>query len=299
MKFLLTICLLMIAVSCSKESRDTNLTKIPKTILEIQSSPAWNHGRIEPRLSANSFATKSVFDEDRNLIYREQCNAGGKVEWREFYKYDAGGNQAEVRYYRFKVKRFTKRRVNSYDSLNNLVASNTYDEYGNKLEMQTVSFGIDGSKAVSTYSPVNGKFVPASLSVFNAQTQNIENRFYSYGNLITAEINYFDESGHLAQRTQFHQERNEEKTILFEYDSLNNTTEAITLNNNSMMESKVTTICDEHQNPVKIFTYGFHGDLREYEHHVYEYNEWGDWTKETTFKNRKPVSVRTRIIEYY
>jgi hypothetical protein len=293
-----TVGLAWLAISCGGQEGNPSSPGVPKVIMELECDPVWRNGEIKAKISERSFVTKSVFDPESRPLYCERYNSRGQIEWREFYQYDAKGNLLETRFYRFR-KVLTSRQINVYDSVNNLVEKNTYDEYGNILERESIVYGPDGSKTVHVNKPVNGALIPSSVSVYDARRQNIENRSFSYGNLISTEFNYYDERGQLAQRTQFHRPRNEERTMLFEYDSANYVTKTTTLNSNMMMVSRESTTYDDHWNVWKVFTYGVNGGVKAWSHHAYKYNEHGHWTEDIAYRNGKPVSMRTRIIEYH
>ncbi len=270
-----------------------------RNILESNHDPIENEGGVEylPEISEHSVIIKSVFNRKGDVLNHAQFNSRGTIAGRVINTYDEKDNLVESVMY--DNKGISGKRINKFNSLNRLIESEEFDAYDKKIEKQTVRFDSRNSKIVLVHKWGNGIFIKTSESLYNEQDQNIENFYFSDNTLIRKEINQYDSQGNRIETIQYYPSKNEERTVHFKYDSLHNVVESVVFNNSLMIESKVITNYDVQHNIVEQFTYGIKGNLKEYVKHRYEYDETGHWTKDITFINKKPVSVRIRKIEYY
>ena len=270
-----------------------------RNILESNHDPIENEGGVDylPEISEHSVIIKSVFNRKGDVLNYAQFNSRGTIAGRVINTYDEKDNLVESVMY--DNKGISGKRINKFNSLNRLVESEEFDAYDRKIEKQTVRFDSRNCKIVLVHKWGNGTFIKTSESLYNEQDQNIENFYFSDNTLIRKEINQYDSQGNRIETIQYYPSKNEERTVHFKYDSLHNVVESVVFNNSLMIESKVITNYDVQHNIVEQFTYGIKGNLKEYVKHRYEYDETGHWTKDITFINKKPVSVRIRKIEYY
>ena len=270
-----------------------------RNILESNHDPIENEGGVDylPEISEHSVIIKSAFNRKGDVLNYAQFNSRGTIAGRVINTYDEKDNLVESVMY--DNKGISGKRINKFNSLNRLIESEEFDAYDKKIEKQTVRFDSRNSKIVVVHKWGNGTFIKTSESLYNEQDQNIENFYFSDNTLIRKEINQYDSQGNRIETIQYYPSKNEERTVHFKYDSLHNVVESVVFNNSLMIESKVITNYDVQHNIVEQFTYGIKGNLKEYVKHQYEYDETGHWTKDITFINKKPVSVRIRKIEYY
>ena len=292
---------IVIILSCDrKEALTTERSqKQIKIIIESMHNPIEIDGEVEslPEISEHSFIIKSVFNRNGDLLNNAQFNSRGNIEGRVIHTYDEKNNLVESVMY--DIKGISGRRIYKFDDLNKLIESDDFDAYEKKIGKQTIRFDSGDRKMVVVHKWGNGTFVKTSESLYNQHDQNIENLYFSDNRLIRKEINQYDSQGNRIETIQYYPSKNEQRTVHFKFDSLHNLIETVVLNSSLMIESKVITNYDEQHNIMELFTYGIKGNLKEYVKHRYEYDETGNWTKDITFINKKPVSVRIRKIEYY
>lgn len=141
--------------------------------------------------------------------------------------------------------------------------------------------------------------VKTSESFFDEKDNNVENNYFTDARLTGKEINRFDIRGNRIETIIQYPVKKEERITHYKYDSLNNNIETIVLNGSLMIESKIMARFDDRHNVVELASYGIKGNVKERIRHHYEYDGEGNWIKDITFINKKPVSVRVRKIEYY
>lgn len=296
------VCLGVTFVSCENiETR--NHTPEPekkiKVIMETMHDPIEIDGVVDnhPEISNNSFISQSVFDTKGNLLRKDQFNSRGNREWRMIFKYDKLNNLTESTTYHFKA--VTSKRIYKYNTSNKLLESNAFDEKGKNTEQEIVQLDSNGQTIKAMYSFEKGALVKTSESYIDEKGNNVENYYFTDGRLTGKEINQYDLFGNrIETKLQFPLKR-EERITHYKYDSLNNNIETIVLNGSLMIESKIITRFDDRHNVVELIQYGLKGNVKERITHRYEYDLEGNWIKDITFVNKKPVSVRVRKIEYY
>lgn len=279
--------------------QETNsLTPKIKTIIESVHDPIKNSGALEhaPEVAENSITTRTSFNQKGQLVSVYKYNSRGNLESREVFHYDEKGNIIETLQY--ELKNLKKRKINSYDAKNQLIESKSYNAEGKNIEKLTVQF-INDIKTIITYEWINGSFQKTSTQSFNSLKQNIENLNFERSALIRKEANHFDQEGNLIVAIESYPFRKEETIVHYKYDSSQNRIESITLNSSKVIEAKQINTYNEKRLIVDQFTYGLLGNLKEHLKHVYEYDKVGNWTKDVTFINKKPVLIKIRKIEYY
>lgn len=290
-------------LSCERNETKNLITDQPqrqiRSIIESTHDPIDNTGGLEfrPEISENSFITQSIFKDNGDPINIDRFDARGNLSSRLVHFYDEKENPIETVTY--ELSGVLGKRVNKFNTSNQLIESNAFDAYGKNISRRTIRFDREGNKVEVVYLLVNGAFFKTSESLYNEKGQNIENNHYSNKTLIHKEINRFDQQSNRIEARQFYPLKMEERITQFKYDGDNNITETVVLNSSLLVESKVTTTYDDKHQVVELFTFGITGNLKEHVKHQYEYDEVGNWTKEITFINNKPVSVRIRNIEYY
>lgn len=248
-------------------------------------------------ISKNSFITQSSFDQRGNLLSKDQFNSSGNREWRTIWKYDERGNLTESATYHFKAA--TSKRVNKYNAANKLMESNAFDETGKNTQQEIVKSDSSGRTMKVMYLFEKGILVKTSEGFFDEKGNNVENHYFTDTRLTGKEINRFDNRGNRVETIIQYPVKKEERITHYKYDSLNNTIETIALNGSLMIESKIIVRYDDQHNVVELVSYGIKGNVKERIGHHYEYDGEGNWIKDITFENKKPVSVRVRKIEYY
>ena len=302
LKYLSVFCLGVAFVSCEnietrKQTHEPE--KKIKAIMETMHDPTEFDGVVDnrPEISKNSFITQSAFDAKGNLLSKDQFNSSGNREWRTIFNYDKHGNLTENFTYHFKT--ITGSRVNRFNDLNKLVERNSYDENGKNTVREIVQLDSNGQTISVMYSFEKGALVKTSESYIDEKGNNVENHYFTDGRLTGKEINQFDPNGNRIQTSLQYPLKREERITHYKYDSLNNNIETIVLNGSLIIESKIMARYDDRHNVVELVRYGIKGNVKERIRHRYEYDEEGNWIKDITFVNKKPVSVRIRKIEYY
>ncbi len=302
MKYLSAIYLAM-AFSCDRKETGNLIVELSqqqiKVIMETLHDPLEIDGVVDhsSEISKNSFITQSSFDPKGKLLSKDQFNSSGNREWRTIYKYDEQGNLIEHATYHYKA--VTSKRVYKYNALNKLIESNTFDENGKNTERENIQSDSNGHTKSVMYTFEKEMLVKTSESFFDEKNNNVENHYFTDARLTGKEINRFDARGNRVEAIVQYPEKKEERITHYKYDSLNNNIETIALNGSLMIESKMIARYDDRHNVVDLVRYGIKGNVKERIGHHYEYDEEGNWIKDITFVNKKPVSVRVRKIEYY
>jgi len=299
-KHLSHVCLLIIFFACESEVRTSDRPqKQIRVIMESTHDPIKDaDGKgYSPEIAENSFVTKSLFNRDGILLSNEQFDVRGNSVDKEVYQYDEKNNLVEIVTYH--LINVSGKRVNKFDAMNRLIEWNEFDAYGNHTGKQTTRLDEDGNKIETMYSVIKDRLHKKSEYHYNSLGQNVENDYFLNSMVMRKETNRFDQLGNKVEHIQYNLARSEERITHFKYDSLNNVIESVMLNGNLLIESKVLATYDDKHNVLRQFTYGISGNLKEYVRHRYEYDEVGNWTKDITFIDGSPVSVRIRKIEYY
>jgi hypothetical protein len=302
-KCLSSVCLVAVILSCERRETENPIPeqsqKQIKSIMETIHDPLELDGVVDYRseISKNSFITQTAFDPRGNLLSKDQFNSSGNREWRTIWKYDGQGNPIESATYHFKSA--ISKRVNKYNSANKLIESNAFDETGKNVEREIARSDSTGHAMRVVYSFEKGMLVKTSESFYDENDKNVEIYYFTDERLIGKEINRFDSRGNRIETIIQYPVKKEERITHYKYDSLNNNIETIVLNGSLMIESKTMVRYDAQHNVVELVSYGIKGNVKERIRHHYDYDGEGNWIKDITFINKKPVSVRIRKIEYY
>lgn len=295
--------LLPIVLSCDpKESQHTgegSLTKPIKTLVESVHEPMDDSDGLEyyPEMAPQSNIVKTFFDKRGNILFREKYNSKGALLAKETNRYEQNGSLLEQVVYHYKS--IASRKVYVYDAAQRLIESQEFNGDGKYIGRELVKYDVQGNWTIARYRSSNGVFVKVAESYFTESGTNPENIQYTNNRISSRELNRFDSIGQRIESIVTSPLKENDQIIYYQYDSLGNNTERVELNSSAIVEAKIRTTYDQQRNIRDVFTYGIKGSLKERIKHVYEYDEFGNWTKDVVFLNRKPTTVHIRKIEYY
>ena len=270
-----------------------------KSVTESDHDPEENDRNLahEPEISANSFITKSEFNQKGNLLKKEQYNDRGKLEWREVYTYDEVGQLLEMVSYHF--KKVSIRRICKYGKENPLVECNDFEGGGKNTKRQIVKKETNGHTIVWDYVLTQSMLIKTSEGIFDQNESNIKNSYFSDGRLLATEENQYDMFGNRVESMRSDVLNGSQRITHFKVDRKNNAIETLILDGNLFIESRIVTRYNDQHHLVEQLTYGIKGNLKESVLHLYEYDGFGQWIKDITVINKKPISVRVRKLEYF
>lgn len=279
-------------------SSEQSVKKI-KSIIESFHDPVEGSGVVEytPESSEDSFVRQLFFNPQGNLVRTDRFNSYGNLEWSEVLTYNKKGNVIEKTV--FQLKKIVSKQKYTYNAMNKLIESSTFDENGKIVKKQMLEVDSAGSTVENRYSLMHNSFAKTATIVFDKLDHHIESYQFTNERIVQEEHNLFDEQGNCIENIQYYPAKKKEKITRYKYDTHHNAIETIVLNSSQMIESKVMARYDDRNNLRESFTYGIQGNLKEYLSHVYEYDEAGNWTKDIRFINKKPISVEVRKIVYY
>jgi hypothetical protein len=270
-------------------------------------------------------ATKTIFkyDGEGNLVAKNDYKADGSLDDSSFYIVDPRGSRIDI--YTYKADgSLESSSTSEYNLLGNIVESsetvkgklksrNTfdYDDKGN--ETQEIGYGPDGK--------VKWKEI-LSYDVNNNLTEVID---YKQDDSFAAKYRYgYDKQGYMAEEDEYHIENSpEHKRTTTRYDSKGHALEInkfnenrrlisqikldnmglhladIRYNEDGSLQSVVARKYDEWANETLGDRFFTKDSVRQKYRYDYEYDKTGNWIKNTTFKNDKPLQATERKIEYY
>jgi hypothetical protein len=245
----------------------------------------------------DSFITKLSFNESGQVVKEEKFNSKGVLGSSLLRKYDNRGTNYETQL--FHLKKLFGRIINKYDSSGNLVASEEIDPNGTIRQQQKSAVDNNQNRVLTTYQILHAQPVKTDEVTFDSQNHIVKSESFTNGQLVYTEINEYDERGNQIGSVKQYHLKKDRKIFQYKYDQNNCRIEMVILDRNFMIESRVAYKYDAFHNPLKTFTYGTDGTLREVKSDSYQYDEAGNWIKKTTFLNGKPVLVTIRNIEYF
>jgi hypothetical protein len=299
MKILLIPFIGLIVFACGKkaENHKPPARKI-KTMLETFHDPINRTGEFEyeAKIKEDTYMYSSLFNEDGVLIQKSRFNFRGNLEIKTIFKYDKNGNNIEMISYDSKGNLLSKT-INAFDSSGKLIQSDETAD-AKVISKQTSAVDTAGNRKVTFYERRSGGFVVTLENRFDKNDNNVGSSHYVDGVLKNQEHRNHDANGNVTEYVLFDPSKQEEIITRYEYDKSNRKIGEVVLKN-LMVTSKVMFKYDARNNLSDSFTYGMLGNMVVHEKHVYQYDEEGNWTRQTILINNKPTSVIVHQIEYY
>ena len=246
----------------------------------------------------NSIVTESAFNKRGALIRKSVFNTMGNLEKKSTFKYDQAGNLLEATHYGLNNV-VTGKEANRYNSQNKLIEHTETGANEKIINRQDIQRNDDGTAIIRSYVLARGRFVKVKESGINEREQNIWNAYFTNGTMTASDTSGYDANHNRVEEIYYDLKKNEKTVTQYKYDNRKNITGAIELNNNLMISSKVLSKYDAQDNLVETLTYGMLGNVIKHVRHTYEKDDAGNWTRDITIINSKPVSVTLHRIEYY
>jgi hypothetical protein len=270
-------------------------------------------------------AVRSIYkyDDQGNLTGKNDYKADGSLDDSSFYKVDSKGSRVD--YYTYKadgvLESHTVSEYNIHGDLIELTeyvkdkfksrTTYTYDSNGN--ETDEVGFGEDGKikwKEVLSYDE-SGRL-----------TEVVD---YKEDDSFDARFTYrYDTRGNLAEETEYHSDTSSlNKRTTTKYDLKGEPVEInhfnqhgrlinqikvdnfglhftdIAYNPDGVLKSVISRKYDDKANEIEDDRFFTKDSVRVKYNYKFEYDKTGNWTKNTTSKNGKPIQLTERQIEYY
>jgi hypothetical protein len=298
MKYLSFVLIGFAAFSCEQKRKNEPTGKI-KVLTESIHEPMDKKDPLSynPRISENSYLIKSFFSRQGLLLQKSSYNSKGYLELKSVYKYDNKGNNLECAVFNTSGV-LSGLTTNRFSSSNYLVESSNTNAEGKIISKQEMNLDSAGNHVLITYVSIMSRLTKTIEKVFDRNDKLRETNYFNHEKLKLKEINTSDSVDNVIECIQSDLLKNNQVITRYKYDDQNNKIEAIILKSN-LIVTKTIYRYDERNNLVEVLMYGVMGNVTSHEKHLYEYDDYGNWTKQIISLNNKPTSVIIHQIEYY
>lgn len=263
-----------------------------------------NQVEIESLKHHDSLGEKYIrtYDDLGNMIALD-LYFEGELEKRWIWRRDIDGNVLEY------IVRVTDPEVSGYHDEENTY---TYDEEGKKIEEIKYAYGNLVGKDKFTYNEngdlaeihshsSNGTLVWKELYEYG-DSGNLARKIiyrYLYGGLYCTFKYIYDTKGNLIEESMFDKYGKQEWGYQEQRDSNDNVIEMQSFGYDGRLSSKTSIEYDTMGNVTEILLLDSEGLLERTITYSYVYDQKGNWTKRTEYRNAIPASLTIREIEYY
>ncbi len=227
-------------------------------------------------------------DSIQSVITFRFNEQGNDEEWISYYP---DGSERVKRTFSYDEKGNDKEQIMySDDGIDHTVY--LYDGNGNMIEVKT--YYVDD---------MLGDTVVTSKSVYlyDSKGNVIDEKNYNDWNLLEdRKSSVYDDKGNVIEEGLYGAtyERYLGK-YTFKYDDRGNNTEGITYDPSGILLGRSVFSYDEKNNQVEWHSYSPDGSLNGHSSTSYTYDNTGNWIRQVYYKEDKPETITTRIIEYY
>lgn len=281
-KFCIIIIIALFCWGCSSFKMEKNdLTEMNlygnvKFLREYIYNVVINSGEVSKGDRNYSSENKYLFNDKKNNMSWDSYDSNGELYSRCDYKYDENWNPTKVSFYKSDGSLYSEW-IFKYDNNGNLIERNynySTDRYRHLDDKTTFKYDGRGNLVEENKFNYLGDFSNKMIYKNDKKGNHIKSKYYkSDGSIIL----------HLA----------------FKYDNKNNKLEWISYDSDGNVEYKTKYKYDDLGNVLvenKYDSENKHIDDKTYQ---YEFDSRSNWIKKTEFKNKIPVLITEREINYY
>ncbi len=270
-------------------------------------------------------AVKSIYkyDEEGNLTGKNDYKPDGSLDDSSFYNVDNKGSRVD--YYTYKGDgTLQSHTMSEYNIHGDLIELAEYIQ--KKLKSRTTyTYDNNWNETDETGFDENGQVKWMEVLKYNDAGNLTEVTDYKQDNTIDAQFTYrYDTRGNMGEETEYYSDtstRNKRTTTKYDLKGepieINHFNYAgrlvnqvkvdnsglhfteIAYNPDGVLKSVISRKYDDHANETEDDRFYTKDSVRVKYNYKFEYDKTGNWTKNTTSKNGKPIQVTERQIEYY
>jgi hypothetical protein len=281
---LLVLAILSIPISCTNER--------PKNDRNDQTANSDQPQTVQPGSDdATTTTAKARVNTKRDAV---TLNLRGNIKSFTESEFDASLKSGKAQ-----KGKLASRRVIQFNELGNQVAQSVFDARGSLKEKSTYAYDENLFKTEYILGKPDGGIDYKSTFRYDENGNMVEEvATYPDGSLYYKATFAYDDKGNQVEYTLFNMMGEPIKRITFVYGDASKPVEENVFKPDGALQYKYRYRYDEQGNIIEHSSYEPDNTLRGTLTYKYEYDNQGNWTRKTTYKNQKPIEIVERVIEY-
>ena len=223
----------------------------------------------------------------------------GKVKSHTRFSYEVEYYFDDIKKGKRKYSEYDKDFQIKYDTNGNRIENNTYDSDGSLRRRYTYKYDTNGNKIGEKSFNSDGSLLAKNTNKYDTNENRVETTCYKPdGRLRSRFASKYDTNGNEIEWIMHIKSGSIDSKVTYKYDTNGNRIERISYEDGSLF-AKTTYKYDTNGNKIENNRYIFDVNLDEKFTYKYNYDQIGNWTKRTEYKNGIAKTITERKIVYY